>query len=103
MHAQASDLSADAGLKGIFADDVVMHRAAIKRLVQFARAIVGHRTEHWAGDIRAMAGEHQIFLDEVLSHGMDGWVAEMSSQELAEKPSLSFDELPDPIQRVSRS
>jgi len=64
MHAKTIDLSADARLTRIFADDVFMHRAAIKRLVQLARAIVGHRTEHWAGDIRAIAGERQIFLDE---------------------------------------
>src|SRR5215469_3657084 len=71
MHTKAIDLSADAGLKRVFADDVVMHRAAIKRLVQLARTIIGHRTEHWGGDIRAMTGERQIFLDKALRHGMD--------------------------------
>src|SRR6516165_5388335 len=72
MHAKAVDLSADASLKRIFADDILMHRTAVERLVEFARAIVSHRTEHWGGDIRAVAGERQIFLDETLRHGMHG-------------------------------
>src|SRR6516165_2474742 len=72
MHAKAIDLSADAGLKRIFANDVIMHRAAIKRLFQLARAIVRHWTEEGTDGIVGVAGTCEVFRDEPLRHGMNG-------------------------------
>src|SRR5271170_2931657 len=72
MHAQAVYLPADARLKAIFADDVVVDRTGIERPVELARAVVRHRTEYRAGGIGAVAGESQVFLDQPLRHCMHG-------------------------------
>ena len=42
MHAQAIDLSIDAGLTAIFANDVVVDGIRIERVVEFLGAVVRH-------------------------------------------------------------
>ena len=44
----------------------------VKRAIQLARAVVGHRTKHRAGGVSSVAGERQIFLDQPLRQHMDG-------------------------------
>ena len=69
VHTKTLNLGADAGFPRIFADDVLQDRAAVERLLKFARTIIYHGTEHGAGGIGAVAGQRQVFLNEAPWHG----------------------------------
>ena len=50
-------------LKTVFLNDVAVDRGRIERAIKLACAVISHWTKHEAGEVLAMAGERQIFLN----------------------------------------
>jgi hypothetical protein len=90
MDAQTIHLSADAGFQSILSHNILIHRGGIERAVEFAGAVVRHRTKHGAGGIGNVAGERQVFLDQPLRQDLDGYEPDLAALALDPKMQHSL-------------
>jgi len=66
MHAQSVDLDVQAGGLPVFPHHVPIESIRIEGPFQLARAVVAHWPEQWAVLVVAVAGHHEIALDQPL-------------------------------------